>query len=51
MRRNTEDALVVAGIGLLLFSALWDASLAAAGSILLLAYALARESMRRARRQ
>ncbi|GEM_PF-3681685 len=51
MSRNVEDALVAAGFGLLLFSALWDAPLAAAGSILLLAYALARESARRPRRQ
>lgn len=51
MRRNIEDALVVAGIGLLLFAALYDTALAAAGSILLLTYALARESARRARRQ
>lgn len=51
MSRKTEDALVAVGFALLLFSALWNAPVAAAGSILLLALVLARESARRPRRQ
>jgi len=49
MSQAREDQLVVAALLLLLFGALWDAPLAAGLSIIVLAWALARNGTRQGR--